>query len=588
MKPKILLALLVALEACMGAQKREEAVELGKNTLSPLSEKELLARRARYADVTITVAEDAISKEDRAVMADLIRAAQVMTRIFWKQVSEEGLALRETLANEVKKANGPRKAYLAALLDYLDLNAGPWDRLDSDAPFFLCAKKPLGATFYPPDLTREAFNAYVAAHPSEREALESPFTVVRYKEGGGRVLHAVPYSEVYRADLEEAASLLRSAAKKTRDPALARFLTARADAFLSNAYFDSDVAWLDLGSAPADVASAIEVTIGPYEVYEDGLMNLKAAFEAFVAVRDEASSRELAAVAQMLDELEANLPLDDRHKNFSRGKASPIVVVNLVFAGGDAAKGVQTTAYNLPNDEKVRSVKGSKKVMLKNVAEAKFNKSLVPIAKTVMDQKLMPFIVFDAYFNHVLMHEVSHGLGPGIITAPDGSKRTVNQALRETYSHLEECKADVLGVWNTLYLIRKGFFPADLEQRLEATFLAGIFRSVRFGVEEAHGKANIIEFNYLKRQGAFTYDPATGRFGVVHERFEPAIRALAHDLLVIQAEGDYTGAQKFLDEYGRMPPEVSWALGRLAHVPVDIRPHYELGEKLAHEHHDAK
>ena len=221
--------------------------------------------------------------------------------------------------------------------------------------------------------------------------------------------------------------------------------------------------------------------------------------------------------------------------------------------------------------------------MLKNVGEAKFNKSLIPIARTLVDPELTQRIDFEAYFNDILMHEMSHGLGPGVIALPDGTKTTVNLALKETYSAIEECKADVLGVHNTLYLVSRGIFPADLRPRTEATSLAGIFRSVRFGVEEAHGKANIVEFNFLREEGAYTFDPATGRFGVNSSKFPDAIRKLARRLLTIQGEGDYEGAKTLLDRYGQMTDEVEAALGRLAHVPVDIRPIYTLGEKLLNE-----
>lgn len=578
-----LVVTLALLSACGGAERKADMIDIDGG-LRAIEPDELRRLRARYADVQITVDEASVRAEDRAVLADLVKASAVMGRLFWRQASAEGTATKERLERLAAAAQGPARAHLEALAEYVDLNAGPWDRLDDFRPFVGNAPKPEGGTFYPPDVSKAALEPLLAAGAPQREAFESPFTVVRWAgDGPGRRLVAVPYSEEYRADLAEAAAYLRSAASKTRDPVLARYLRSRADAFASNDYFQSDMDWMDLGTAPAEVASPIEVVIGPYEVYEDRLMGLKASFEAFVTLRDDEDSRKLARVASMLDELEANLPIDDRHKNFSRGKSSPISVVNVVYTAGDTAAGVQTTAFNLPNDERVRAAKGSKKVMLKNVGRAKFDNSLIPIARAVVDPALLPLIDFEAYFNNILMHEVSHGLGPGFITAPDGTRRTVNSALRDTYSFIEECKADVLGVWSTLYLVRKGFGPAALADRTMATFLAGIFRSVRFGVEEAHGKANIMQFNYLRKQGAFTWDAATGRFGLVADRFEPAIRALARDLLTIEAEGDQAAAERFIAEYGRMPDEVASALARLGHVPVDIRPHYTLGEKLLRE-----
>lgn len=531
---------------------------------------DLEARRAEFVDVEIAP-DEAVSEKDLEALRPLVRAAMVMDRLFWRQASEDGLRIRQELASA-------RDEYGKVLRDLVEIHYGPYDRLRGHEPFLEAPAKPLGATFYPPDMTREEFEDHLRRHPEDREAFESPFTVVRRDERGR--LRAIPYSEFYREDLAEAARLLREAASLTRDLALARFLASRADAFEFNDFYQSDLDWMDLGTATEGEPSDIEVTIGPYEVYEDRLFNLKAAFEAFVTVRDRAESEKLARVTRYLDEIEANLPVDDRHKNYSRGAASPISVVQVVLTAGDTRAGVQTTAFNLPNDERVRAAKGSKKVLLKNVGQAKFRESLIPIARTVLDPALMRFVDFDAYFNDVLMHEVSHGLGPGIIARPDGTKTTVNAALRETYSAIEECKADVVGIFATLWLIERGVFPRDLLQRTMATYLAGIFRSVRFGIDEAHGRANIVEFNFLRRAGAFTHDPATGRFGVDEARFPGSIRDLARALLTLEAEGDHEGATRFLAEYGGMPDEVARALARLRDVPVDIRPRYPLGEEL--------
>jgi len=535
--------------------------------------KVLEAKRARYADVEITVDPATLSAEDRAVLAPLVKASAVMTRIFWKQASTEGLEVEARL-------NGRTDAAGKRLADYVDLNAGPWDRLDDFEPFYGTRAKPAGATFYPEDLTAAAFAAWLTAHPGDRPAFESPVTVIRRD---GERLVAVPYAVEYRDDLVQAARFLREAAARTRDPRLAGYLESRALAFTSNDYYPSDLDWMDLGTAPADKASPIEVVIGPYEVYEDRLMNLKAAFESFVTVKDAAESRKLAVVEGLLDELEASLPIDDRHKNFSRGKSSPIAVVEVVYAAGDTAAGTQTTAFNLPNDERVRAARGSKKVLLKNVSQAKFARSLVPIAKLLLQPALQDRVSFDAFFNFVLLHEVSHGLGPGIIARPDGTSTTVNLALREAYSGVEECKADVLGVLNSLILVRKGVLPASVGQTMEATYLAGLFRTIRFGIGEAHGIANMVQFNWLRKAGAVTHDAAKGTFGIDSAKFEPAMRDLARALLTVQAEGDYEGAKALLKAYGAMPDEVVAALQRVRAVPVDIRPIYTLAKALLAE-----
>ncbi|MBP7126880.1 peptidase [Myxococcota bacterium] len=558
--------LVLGMVACAtGAGNRE-------TPMTGLDQQELARRRAQFADVEITVDRSAVPPEDLEVLRPLLKAAAVMDRIFWKQASEDGRQVLETL----RQRTDPLGRLLA---EYVEIHRGRFDRLQDDEPFLGVARKPRGATFYPEDLTVEEFEAWIAAHPGDREAFLSPFTVIR--RDGDR-LKAIPYSEFYREDLEEASRWLLEAASKTRDPMLARFLRTRAEAFRTNDYFESDMAWMDLHSGPPEVSSSLEVVIGPYEVYEDGLMNLKASFEAFVTLRDAGESRKLEAVSGLMDELEAALPVDDRHKNFSRGKSSPIAVVQVIFTSGDTAAGVQTTAFNLPNDERVRTAKGSKKVLLKNVGEAKFRRSLVPIARTLLDPALLDRISFDAYFNFILMHEVSHGLGPGVLALPGGGTTTVNLALKETYSGIEECKADVLGVLNALYLVRKGLLPREVETAMGPTYLAGIFRSIRFGVAEAHGVANMVQYNWLREQGVVTWD-AEGRLHVDLARYEESLRQLARRLLTIEAEGDYDGARRLLDTFGPMPEEVRRALARLSAVPVDIRPRYPLAEVLLRE-----
>lgn len=526
--------------------------------------------RSRFADVEITVDESLIKPADMKVLGHLVKAAAIMDRLFWKQASVDGRAIRDGLAKK-----GGAAARLT--VDMMDINYGVYDRLDDFKPFFGDKARLDGATFYPADMTADEFNRWLADHPADVADFQSWLTIIQ-RDGDG--LRAVPYSTVYAADLREAAGHLRAAADVTADPALKKYLLSRADAFVTNDYMQSDMDWMDLGLDQTAGTSGIEVVIGPYEVYEDSMLGLKSAFEAFVTVVDEGESRKLSMVAGMLDELEANLPMPDHLKNFSRGKASPIKVVNVVYTAGDTRAGVQTAAFNLPNDERVRNRKGSKKVMLRNVTRAKFDKALIPISRTLIDPALLPFIDFDAYFNFILMHEVSHGLGPGIISLPDGTKTTVNLALKDTYSTIEECKADILSVYNTIYMSGKGIFDAAFMDKTLASYLAGIFRSVRFGIGEAHGSANIMQFNFLREKGAVTYDQATGRFGLDPAKFADAVTALSREVLVIEANGDYAAAREMIKKYVYMPTEVQTALGRLTDVPVDIRPIYTLGDSL--------
>jgi hypothetical protein len=524
----------------------------------PAAKKEVSEMLSVYAPVMIDVPVGLLPESEQTALRHLYEAGKIIDELFLVQVSPENLALRDKL---MKKGD-------TELIRFFRINFGPWDRIEGDKPVLTDKEKPLGANFYPLDMTREEFTAWVEAHPGDKEAFESNFTVIRRDAGGGLV--AVPYSTEYRERLEKAAKLLVLAADATETESLAAFLRLRAKAFLSDDYFESDMAWMDVTD------NILDVTIGPYEVYEDNLFNYKAAFEAFICVRDPAESEKLEGLKSYLVKMERNLPIPDEHKNLDRGTESPISVVDIVFTAGDTKAGVQTIAFNLPNDERVREAKGSKKVMLRNMCEAKFDKILKPIAGRVLDPKQLPLVTFDAYFTHILLHEFSHGLGPGRITLADGTETTVNKMLRETYSALEECKADVVGQYNFYYLIDEGMFPRDLAHETAVTFLAGFFRSVRFGIESAHGRGNMIAFNFLKEKGAYVLDSETGRWSVDLAKAKDVIRELSNKLLMIQAAGDYEAAARMIAEYGEMGDDVKASLASLEGIPVDIEPVFAL------------
>jgi len=527
--------------------------------------KDVKARVDVFAPVRIGVPWDLLSEKDREALKWLYGAAKMMDEAFLVQVSRENPGLR----SELEKKGDPD------LLRFFRINYGPWDRLASDEPVLVEETKPLGASFYPVDLTREEFEAWLKGHPSDRESFESNFTVIVRGEDGG--LKAVPYSQAYREYLVKASEYLKKAASLVDNESLARFLNLRADAFLSDDYYESDLAWMDIKD------NLIDVTIGPYEVYEDRLFNYKAAFEAFICIRDPEESKKLEVLKDYLVKMEKNLPIEDKYKNLERGLHSPISVVEEVYSAGDTRAGVQTLAFNLPNDERVREAKGSKKVMLKNISEAKFNMILKPIAERVIADDQLKYLTFDAYFNHTLLHEFSHGLGPGRIKLADGTETTVNRALKETYSAIEEAKADVVGQYNYYYLTEEGFFPGKAARETAVTFLGGFFRSVRFGVEEAHGRANMIAFNYLKEKGVYSKDPKTGRWRVDFDKVKGAVRDLAHDILMIQALGDYGKAKGFIEKYGEMGEDVKESLDRLKGIPVDIEPSFELEKEFGGE-----
>jgi hypothetical protein len=514
-------------------------------------------RVAQLPRTVIDYDRSLLDDNEKQVVAKLIEATKAIDDLYWRQVSERNPAWRAQL----EKQGGPAYEYFLA-------NKGPWDRLKENEPFVGTMKKPAGAAFYPEDITKEELETYVAAHPDQKEQLEGLFTVVRRD---GAKLVATPYSAYYRPYLEQAAKAMREAAALTTNPSLKRFLTTRADAFFSNDYRESDMAWMDLDSP-------IEVVIGPYEVYEDNLFNYKASFESFVTVVDRPESEKLTAYAHALPAMERNLPEPEQYKNTTRGTESPIKVVQEIYTGGEAREGVQTAAFNLPNDEFVREKKGSKKVLLKNVMDAKFRQSGKPIALRVLDPSLQNLLSFDAYFNHTLFHELSHGLGPGFVMV-GGQRVEARKPLKELYSTIEECKADVLGVWNILFAQNRKLLTSFDDRQLLATYVGLMFRGTRFGIGEAHGRGTAVQWNWLRENGAVT-PSSGGKFTVDFAKARDAVRDLATELLTIEATGDYARAKTLLDRYGKETPEMQSVNATLKDIPVDITPVFPAaGEK---------
>jgi hypothetical protein len=529
-------------------------------------EKTIEQRLAVYAPVKISVPWELLDTNETAALENIYRAAAVMDEIFLRQVWKGNVELRQAMyaKNMMKEVK------------FFDINFGPWDRIDDNTPFVTKLAKPDGAEFYPNDMTKQEFEDYLAKRNMDREAFESPFTVIRRGDQPGQLV-AIPYSTEYKPLLDNAARYLRLGADQTANESLAKFLRSRAAAFASNDYFQSDMDWMDVKD------NIIDVTIGPYEVYEDNLFNYKAAFEAFVCIRDPKESVRLDGLAGYLVKMEQNLPIPDEHKNLNRGSESPISVVDLVFSAGDTKAGVQTLAFNLPNDEKVQEAKGSKKVMMRNIIHAKFDKILMPIAEHLIADDQLKHVTFDAYYNHILLHEFSHGLGPGRITLADGTETTAQKALKETHSSVEEAKADIVGEYNIYYLIDEGFFGRELEQDVAVTFLAGFFRSVRFGAESAHGRANMVIFSYMRENGVYSYDKDSGKWSVNTDKMRGAVADLSAKILTIQALGDYEASKGLLDKYGKMDADVEASLLKLrkARLPVDIVPQFEIQKKYA-------
>lgn len=528
----------------------------------------LAARIARFAPTEIGVPGlragtpdgDSLTPAERRALDKIVAAAKLLDPLFLRQVWSGNAALEEKLAADTSALG--REVY-----HYFRINKGPWSRLDHNEAFVAgVPPKPPGAGFYPDGMTKEEFEKWEAGlSPARRASAQSYFTVIRRGENGS--LAAVPYSQAYREFLEPAAKLLREAASLTSNTTLRRFLTLRAAAFENNDYYASDVAWMEL-DAP------IDVTIGPYETYEDELFGYKAAFEAYIGLRNGAESANLARFSGYLQELENNLPFDPRYRNPKLGAAAPIRVIDVVFTSGDGNRGVQTAAYNLPNDERVIKKKGSKRVMLKNVQQAKFDKTLTPISRLVLGAADQAHVRFDAFFTHVLAHELMHGLGPHDITV-SGRNTTVRLELKDLYSPIEEAKADATGLWALHYLMKTGRLDQSRRAAFYTTYLASMFRSVRFGLNEAHGKGVALQFNYLAGKGGIVSKP-DGTFAVDPARFEAAVTELTGGLLTLEAEGSYEKAKAMLDTYAVIAPAMRRALDRLTAVPVDIEPIYPL------------
>ena len=519
---------------------------------------------ARFSPTTMTADVSKLTPKDRQALQKIIEAAKLLDPLFLRQVWNGNAMLEKKLLADKTPAGRQR-------LHYFYINDGPWSRLDDKLPFIegVPPVKPHHASYYPDDMTKEEFNAWLETlSEADKQKATGFFYLIR--RDANKKLTFVPYSEAYKEYLEPAAKLLREAAALTTNASLKNFLTKRADAFASNDYYESDVAWMDLDSP-------IDVTIGPYETYEDELFSYKAAFEAYVTLRDDAETAKLAKFSSHLQELENNLPIEPRYRNPKLGAASPIRVVNEVFGSGEGNSGVQTAAFNLPNDERVVKEKGSKRVMLKNVQDAKFNKTLIPISRVVLDPSEQSALSFESFFTHILCHELMHGLGPHNITI-GGQETTPRKQLKELYSAIEEAKADMTGLWALQYMIDRNIIEKSMERTLYTTYLASMFRSVRFGITEAHGRGVAMQFNYLTDEGAIKFNEAKGTFSVDHAKIKDSVRKLTTELLMIEAEGSYDRAKAMLEKYAVIRPPMQQALDKLKDVPVDIEPIFPLAK----------
>ncbi|WP_420315997.1 dipeptidyl-peptidase 3 family protein [Ekhidna sp.] len=521
------------LSQCAPTETKEETTE----EMSPMQQKVAI-----YKNVELTTDVSQLSENEKQMIPLMIEASKIMDELFWYEAYGKKDSLLATLTDPATKK-------------YVYINYGPWDRLANNEPFIDgIGTKPEGANFYPTDMTKEEFEAV------DLEGKTSLYTFIRRDDDGNLI--TVPYNEMFSEQVQRAAELIRQCAELAEDEGLKNYLTLRADALLNDEYQPSDMAWMDMKT------NGLDFVVGPIENYEDKLYNYKAAHEAYVLVKDKSWSERLAKYAAFLPELQEGLPVADEYKAETPGTDADLNAYDVVYYAGDCNSGSKTIAINLPNDEEVQLAKGSRRLQLKNAMQAKFDHILVPIADVLIHPDQRKHITFDAFFGNTMFHEVAHGLG---IKNTINGNGTVRNALKEHSSALEEGKADILGLYMITQLHGKGEIEGDLNDYY-VTFMAGIFRSVRFGAASSHGKANMIRFNFFNEYGAFAKDEETGTYMVNFDKMQEAMNALSEKILTLQGNGDYEGVAQLVDEKGKIGEVLQSELDRLSeqNIPVDI------------------
>lgn len=523
----------------------------------------LESKIAQFAPTDISADLSKLPQNEKDALAKMVEAAKLFDGLFLQQAWADNTAMLADLSKDTTPIGRAR-------LHYFLINKGPWDRVDHHKPFVPGApNKPEMGNYYPADSTKEEIEKWINGLPAAQKADATGFFSVVRRDAAGKLM-LVPYNVEYQNTLVSCAKLLNEAAALTTQPTLKKYLELRAKALLSNDYFASDMAWMELDAS-------VEPTIGPYETYEDEWFGYKAGFEAFIALRDEDETRKLQVFSGELQGLEDQLPIDAKFRS-KLGALAPLRVVNSVYASGDGNRAVQTAAYNLPNDDRVIKEKGSKRVMLRNVQAAKFDKVLMPISKVALSAADQSKVSFDAFFTHIVMHELMHGLGPHQVAAPVAGAAAKNGdavriALKDTYAALEEAKADISGLWALQQLADKGTVSKEVANAMYTTFLASTFRSIRFGLSEAHGKGVALQVNYLLDKGAFKVS-GDGTFAIDDTKIKDAVASLTTAIMNLQATGDYAGAKKMLTDYVVIRPEVQKILDKLKDVPIDIEPKF--------------
>jgi hypothetical protein len=506
-------------------------------------------RLARWQQIQMPFNSSGLNTRERQLVQKLVEASQYLDDIYWRQSDPEGLAL-------YKSTKDPKLRHL------LMINGGRFDLVDDNHPFVGTEPMPPGRALYPKGLTREQIEQYVKDHPAKKDGIYSGYTVI---ERRGTDLAGRPYHEVYRSLLQPMAKALRDAAALSDDKQFAEFLRQRADAFLNDDYYKSDLLWMDLQDPKFDVIFA------PYETYLDDVLGVKTSYGAAVLIRNEPESRKLAIYQQYVPEIQDALPLPAQDRPSKKGKATPMEVMDAPYRAGDLRHGYQAVADNLPNDPRIHEQKGSKKIFFKNFMDARVNYVVLPIAKRLMRQDQAAKATGEGYLAAVLLHEISHGLGPAF-ARQSGKQIDIREAIGPVYSGLEEAKADVVGMFGLKFLVDRGALPKDRLEEYYASYVAGIFRTLRFGTAEAHGRAEMMEFNYLSQEKAIVRESGSGRYSVDYSRMPAAIAQLAKELLEIEAAGDRARAENWFKKYDVMPADLKVALETTKEVPVDVDP----------------
>lgn len=548
----ILTLFLLSFLSCSSKEEVEEFNNQDENM------EKVKERIKAYSPTKISADISNLNSNQKKVIELLVKAGHVSDEIFWIQNTPDAVSVRDSL---MKSESESAKVYL----DYVKINYGPYDeiyggeRFVGDGPSI----RPLGGNFYPPDMTKSDFEDYVAANPEVKEDFTSLYTIIR-KDGDG--LKSIPYHEAYTDKVEKLASLLEEAASYADNPSLKNYLNLRAKAIRTDEYYESDMAWMDLSG------NDIDIVIGPIESYADKLLGYKTSYESIIMVKDKKASEELSMFEKNIDNFEARLPYDKKYIRETAGKGTKLQVVNVAYFGGHGQQGTKTIAASLPNDPRVHKAKGAKKSMFKNMMEAKFDQIVLPIGNIILDPKLRKYISKDAFTSFVTLHEVSHTLGRGYVYGK--ADVTVASMLKEKYSFLEECKADIVGLWNISIMRDLGLIDDDYVVRAKATYVAGLYRSIRFGSEKAHGKGNLIQLNYLMDKGAIITNE-DGTLGIDDDLFFKVVGELAGKVLTIQAKGDYDEAVNLEKDYGNVTERIESNIEKLKSIPRDLDTTYD-------------